>query len=159
MGTRGIFIWAAAFAAMAAAAQGQAGKGLISSRLERVSRSEEKLAKQAQAQRSVWSTQKVLANLEARAPVIAVLGYFSAFDADKEKLNQLRARVQPLAAEIALMSQRNAFVGVQFPTALEPRLGVLRAALFKAVGEIYGEQARAEVEAYAKEARPSAFVP
>ncbi len=137
----------------------QSGKGLISDRLERVSRSERKQEEQQTARVAPWSSQKILANLEARTPVIAVLGYFSAFGDNAEKLQKLRERVQPVAAKIALISQQHSFFGTEFPDDLTKQLEGLRALLFKAVEDIYGPDARKEVEAYALTAKPQAFVP
>jgi len=97
----------------------------------------------------VWSNAKVLVNLNARVPVFTALGYLSAFETNPEKLQALRARLQPIAAELALTSQQPVFVGTDFPPALIDRLATLRASLFKAITDIYGPDAAKEVESYA----------
>ena len=136
----------------------QSGKDIIKERMDRIQRFERKVERQQIAQQEIWSAQKTLANLEARAPVISVLGYFSAFDNQADKLTALRARLQPIAAEIALMAKQNHFQGTRFPSKLEERLAALRAAIFRAVADVYGEALSTEAQAYAQAAKP-VFVP
>ncbi len=136
----------------------QSNKDILSSRLDRLNRSDRKIQKMQEDAAEIWSAQKVLANLEARVPVITTLGYLAAFDAGADKFEQLKKRLQPVAAEIATFSQQKIYVGTRFPDAPKERLAQLKKTLCDAVAELYGEAALKEVQAYAQAARSALYV-
>lgn len=137
--------------------QAQANKNIQALRQDRLTKFDAKMERIETARTEVWSNQKILVNLNARVPVFTVLGYFSALDPDTQKLQALRQRVQPIAAELALSSQSPIFVGTEFPSTLNDRLLTLRTSLFKAVSDIYGPDAAKEVESYADAAHTPAL--
>lgn len=137
--------------------QAQANKNIQALRQDRLTKFDAKMERIETARTEVWSNQKVLVNLNARVPAFTVLGYFCALEPSAQKLQALRLRVQPIAAELALTSQSPIFVGTQFPTSLNDRLLTLRTSLFKAVTDIYGPEAAKEVEAYADAVRTPAL--
>jgi hypothetical protein len=106
----------------------------------------------------VWSPSKTMINLDARCPVVTTLGFFGAFgnaSGDPAKASeaaaqyaQLQQVAQPIAAELMKIATSNKFVGLTFPSALEPRLNVLRGQLYGAVVKIYGDAAFGELQNY-----------
>jgi len=106
------------------------------------------------AEAEVWSPSKTMINLDARCPVVTTLGFFGAFgnaDGDPAKAAQyaqLQQAAQPIAAELMKIATSNKFVGLTFPSALEPRLNVLRGQLYGAVVKIYGDAAFGELQNY-----------
>lgn len=139
--------------------QAQSSKNIHTLRMDRLSKFDAKMQRMEEARTEQWSPQKILVNLNARVPVISVLGYFSAFEDNAQKLQALRVRLQPIAAELALASQKPIYVGTAFPVELVDRMAVLNASLFTAVKDIYGADVCAEVEAFAiANATPALFV-
>jgi len=110
------------------------------------------------AEAEVWSPSKTMINLDARCPVVTTLGFFGAFgnaSGDPAKAAeaaaqyaQLQQAAQPIAAELMRIATSNKFVGLTFPSALEPRLNVLRGQLYGAVVKIYGDAAFGELQNY-----------
>ncbi len=136
----------------------QADKGILDLRQDRLAREAAKQQAVVKIETEVWTSQKILINLDARCPVVTALGYFGAYgstDKDPVKAADLQKRfasllatAQPMAAELVQMGSANKFVGPIFPDALAKRLAVLKAQLTEQISKLYGDASLAEFQKY-----------
>jgi hypothetical protein len=154
----GIILAIAVVLGAAPPVRAQADKGIIDDREDRVNREQSHLQAQQAADTEVWSTAKIVINLDARCPVVTTLGFFAAFatgDQDPAKAaeeqsryTQLQAAAQPISEEMKKMVAATKFTGQTFPADLDPKLRVLCGQLYAAVAKLYGDDALGELKQY-----------